>query len=155
MLLVDVREVLQGPVEVAAALPPDDGVFEGLDLQLVGPLAVDGRLQATGDGEFFWRGNLRGVVRGECRRCLAEVTAPVEAEVEALFSADPEALDDPSVYPLAPHAARIDVGQAVREELVLAAPAWMLCRDDCAGLCPRCGSDLNAGPCGCTPAQQP
>ena len=39
--------------------------------------------------------------------------------------------------------------------LALAAQAdLMLCREDCAGLCPRCGADLNAGPCGChTPAE--
>jgi uncharacterized protein len=46
----------------------------------------------------------------------------------------------------------VDVTPAVREELVLAAPTFLLCRDDCRGICPRCGKDLNAGPCGCAPA---
>src|SRR2546422_2859983 len=41
---------------------------------------------------------------------------------------------------------------AVREELLLAVPQWVVCRDDCRGLCPRCGKDLNAGPCGCPAA---
>ena len=43
---------------------------------------------------------------------------------------------------------------AVREELILAGPQYVLCREDCRGLCPRCGKDLNAGPCGC-PAVAP
>jgi uncharacterized protein len=43
----------------------------------------------------------------------------------------------------------------VREELALATPGHLLlCRDECAGLCPKCGADLNAGPCACrTPAE--
>ena len=44
---------------------------------------------------------------------------------------------------------QIDLSTCVREELALAVPRYPLCRDDCAGLCPRCGADLNAGPCAC------
>lgn len=127
-------------------------MFEGLELGLDGPVRVDGRLQATGEGEYFWRGTLHGQVELECRRCLREVHRPVDAEVSVLFSDDPDAADDPSVYPLAPDAAYVDLGEAVREELALAVPAYVLCREACAGLCPRCGADLNAGPCGCTPS---
>jgi len=77
---------------------------------------------------------------------------PVVAEIDALFSADPDSLEDPSSYPLAPDATEIDLRPAVREELLLAVPRWVVCRDDCRGLCRRCGNDLNAGPCGCPPA---
>ena len=42
---------------------------------------------------------------------------------------------------------------AIEEELALAAQAdLLLCREDCAGLCPKCGADLNAGPCPCRTA---
>jgi uncharacterized protein len=43
----------------------------------------------------------------------------------------------------------------VREEFVLAAPAFVLCREDCPGLCAQCGSDLNEGPCACRPEPDP
>ncbi|HWA41343.1 MAG TPA: hypothetical protein VG712_07020, partial [Gemmatimonadales bacterium] len=79
-----------------------DEALQGLDLALTRPLKVTGRLQATGEGELFWRGELSGEVRGTCRRCLTEVILPVSARIDALFSTDPEAADDPSVYPLAP-----------------------------------------------------
>ena len=47
-------------------------------------------------------------------------------------------------------ATSVDVTEVVREELALAAQTdLLLCRDDCAGLCPTCGADLNAGPCAC------
>ena len=153
MLRVDLREIHRGPMETAGVLQPDDPVFEGLELGLAGPVSVEGRLQETGPGEFFWRGRVRGEVRGGCRRCLADVSQPVDVELNVLFSEDPDAADDPSVYPLAPAAPLIDLGEAIREELALAIPAYLLCREECAGLCPRCGADLNAGACQCTPAE--
>lgn len=153
MLRIDRRELRAGPVETTATLAPDDPLLAGLGLRLEGGLVVTGRLQQAGHGDYLWRGQLTGVAQAECRRCLAEVPVPLAAEVDVLFSTDPDAVDDPSVYPLDEADTFVDVGEAVREELALALPAFVLCRDDCAGLCPRCGADLNAGPCGCTPAE--
>jgi len=149
MLRVDIRDLQRGPVRTIGELAPEDPTFEGLGLDLVGPVTVEGQLQATGDGEYLWRGDIHGVVRGECRRCLTEVIDQVDVEVDAaVFSTDPEAADDPDFYPLPERAPAVDVGAVVREELALAARTnLLLCRDDCAGLCPKCGADLNAGPC--------
>ena len=147
MLLVDVRDLRHGPVETVARIEPGDPLLEGLAVELAHPLDVDGRLQATAQGEYFWRGRLRGEVRGSCRRCLTPLTLPLDEEVGVMFSADPESQEDPDVYPLAPTASAIDLGQAVREELALAVEAFPLCREDCKGLCPKCGADLNAGLC--------
>ena len=44
---------------------------------------------------------------------------------------------------------RLDLGEQARETLLLEIPVAPHCREDCAGLCPRCGADLNEGPCGC------
>ena len=46
---------------------------------------------------------------------------------------------------------QIDLEEALRAELLLALPIAPLCRDDCKGLCARCGKDLNEGPCACPP----
>ena len=153
MLRIDRRALRTGPVETEGVVAADDPLLGGLGLRLDGGLAVSGRLQQAGQGDYLWRGHLRAVARAECRRCLAEVPVPITAEVDVLFSTDPGAGDDPSVYPVAEAATYVDVGEAVREESALAAPAYVLCRDDCAGLCPTCGADLNAGPCRCTPAE--
>src|SRR5215213_9146537 len=157
MLRVDIRDLHRGPVRTVGELPPEDPTFEGLGLDLVGPVTVEGQLQATGDGEYLWRGDLHGVVRGECRRCLTPVIDEVDVAVDAaVFSTDPEAADDPDFYPLAERASHIDVRDVVREELVLAVPTrLLLCREDCAGLCLSCGADLNAGPCGCSAPAEP
>ncbi len=155
MLRVDLRELARGPVETRGELGQDDPLLEGLDVALGGPVVVTGRLQATGEGRFYWHGTLRTVVTGECRRCLQPVSAAVTANAAALFTQDTEALEDPDAYPLASDATEIDLAPAVREELLLAVPRFLQCREDCRGLCPRCGQDLNAGPCGCAPGADP
>ncbi|HEV8304840.1 MAG TPA: DUF177 domain-containing protein [Gemmatimonadales bacterium] len=155
MLRVDLRELALGPVDTRGELDLTDPRLEGLDVALGAPVRVGGRLQATGEGRFYWHGTLTTVVAGECRRCLAPVAVPVAADIGALFTQDPEALEDPDSYPLAPDATEVDLAPAIREELILAVPRYVLCREDCRGLCPRCGQDLNAGPCGCAPAADP
>jgi len=150
MLRVDLRDLRRGPVETAATLDPADSALAGLGLTLAGPVAVTGVLQGAPERRTFsWRGRLHTTVRGECRRCLAEVETPIDTPVAVVFSPDPEAADDPGVYLLADPITAVDVTPAVREELLLAAPAFVLCREDCAGLCPRCGADLNLGACAC------
>lgn len=155
MLLVDVRDLNRGPVETEGRLASDDPAFEGLGLELDGPVAVSGRLSRTGDEEYFWHARVQGRFKGSCRRCLTDLTYPLDADVEVLFSANAENADDPAVYPLKAPITRVDVRPAVREEVALAASAFPLCREDCAGLCPRCGADLNAGPCACRTSAEP
>jgi uncharacterized protein len=157
MLRVDIRDLQRGPVRTDGELQPDDPAFEGLDLDLSGPVSVTGQLQATGAGEYLWRGHVHGTLQGQCRRCLENVRTDVDIEVDAaVFSSDPEAADDPDFYPLLERASHIDIRDVVREEMALAAPTrLLLCREDCAGLCLSCGADLNAGPCGCSAPAEP
>ena len=55
---------------------------------------------------------------------------------------------DPEAFPI--ENGQLDLAPMVREEVLLGVPDAPLCRDDCAGICPSCGADLNDGPCGCT-----
>ena len=153
MLRVDLRELARGgPLQTRGELAQGDPALAGLDVTLLEPVVVGGRLQSIGEGRLYWQGTLRTVVRGECRRCLTALTTPVNLEIGALFTQDPDAVDDPDSYAVAPDATEIDVTPAVREELLLAAPRYVLCRDDCRGLCPQCGKDLNTSSCDCAPA---
>lgn len=83
---------------------------------------------------------------GECRRCLAEARGELRAEVRELFEREP---DPETTYPLSGE--QVDLEQMAHDAVLLALPLAPLCRPDCAGLCARCGADLNAGPCGCPP----
>ncbi len=149
MLRIDIREIHRGPVETAGTVPAQDPLFEGLGVSLAGPLEVAGTLEVTGRGDYVWHGRFSGRASATCSRCLVDLEVPVESTIDAVFSADPDLQDDPSVYPLTEPVAQVDVTAAVREELSLVFTRYPLCRADCAGLCKKCGADLNQGPCGC------
>jgi uncharacterized protein len=81
-------------------------------------------------------GAAAGAQKGRGRRREPEVV-----------TVDPAAADDEEVSYF--KGDDVDVGELVREALLLALPAYPLCKEDCAGLCPHCGADRNQGPCGC------
>lgn len=152
MLRVDLHALAEGPVATEVTVPADAPILEEFSVELVEPLQVQGRLAETGGDQFFWQGTLTTRVAERCRRCLKPVSVPVSAQVGALFTEDAE--EDPSSYPL-PSGRELDLADMVREELLLALPAYVVCRDDCRGLCPRCGTDLNEGACSCEPEPDP
>ncbi len=106
--------------------------------------------------EIFFQGGLRGAVKAICARCAEEYTFTLEAPFtfvlaprpalggeERELSAEDMAL---SFY----EGTEIDVTPLVHEQAILALPTRPLCREDCRGLCARCGANLNAGTCRCT-----
>ena len=142
----------RGEVRVREQVPPDDPMWEGAELTLAEPLDVDLTAREVGEGVFV-RGRLRTTVRLACRRCLASVEQPVDDTVDLLYQTlgpdDEEA--EGEVYPLPARGDELDLREAVREQLLLRAPRFALCREECRGLCPSCGADRNQGDCGCVP----
>lgn len=154
MLSFDLRALDARAVAVDGELPADDAVWEDGDLRPDGAVRVSGRLSAAGAGRYYFSGHIAGTLVGECRRCLTGVSADVDADVHFIFAeADVEgAEDDADAFVLEPGAPDLDLRPAVRDEWVLDAPAFPLCRDDCKGLCPSCGADRNTDACACAPS---
>jgi uncharacterized protein len=63
--------------------------------------------------------------------------------------------EEDDVVPIPAGARELDLRPAVREEWLLAVPAFALCKEDCLGLCVTCGADRNTGACTCAPATDP
>ena len=150
MLSFDIRSLESQAAVVDEKLPADDPIWTESDLKPDGAVRVTGRLSAAGPGRFYWHGRIVGVVALECSRCLNEAHAHVSDEAHLIF-AEPggDEANDPDVYLLDPAAQELDLRPAIREEWLLVAPAFALCREDCKGLCPRCGKDRNENSCGC------
>jgi uncharacterized protein len=58
--------------------------------------------------------------------------------------------DEDEIFPIDAYH-EVDLTEAVRQNVLLALPMVTICREDCKGLCPQCGHDLNLGPCECKP----
>lgn len=142
-----------GSLRVEREIPPDDPIWEGLDLRFDGPVRVDAKVARTSAGQVLVEGQLQAALAHECRRCLEPVTRGIEQRFEILWSTPDPRSPDPApgeeVRVLEPGAAEVDLGEAIREEILLAAPPFVVCADDCRGLCPRCGANLNEERCEC------
>jgi uncharacterized protein len=90
-------------------------------------------------GGYALRLKLDAALTGPCMRCLKEAAPEVAVETrEVDVPGEGEELESPYV-----HGEVVDVAGWARDAFVLAAPAKVLCREDCAGLCPECAADLN------------
>jgi len=114
---------------------------------------LEGRIEPAGEG-YLLRGNLRGVLTVSCARCLEPAAVTLDSPMAISFvekaedddEEDPaEAQDDLATFE---HGV-IDVGGPIRDEILLAVPMSVVCREDCAGICPSCGRNRNLTPCGC------
>ena len=100
---------------------------------------------ALSAGEFLLKGTAVCALRSECARCLAPVTRDLSVEIESWVLKEPE--EDREA--LVAENDVLDLFGIAEEATVLELPLRMLCREDCKGLCPKCGKDLNQGDCGC------
>lgn len=152
MLRVDLGQLRrEGSVLVEARVPGDDTLWQDSGLEWAGD--VDVRLTASfaGTGEIVVRGRIEGELEQACRRCLEPVRTRVGEDVTLVFLSGEE-IDEESegdAYTFDPTVAELDLGGAVREEMILATNPYVVCDPECRGLCPRCGADLNEGPCSC------
>lgn len=153
MLYFDIRSLENRAETVDGTLPASDPVWETDDAAPLGEgVRVEGRLSGAGHGKFFFSGSLAGYAASTCRRCLSDVQLKVSEVLQLLFAESGlEEADEDDVVQIPPGCRELDLRSAVREEWLLAVPAFALCRDDCKGLCPTCGADRNTGACGCAP----
>ncbi len=116
------------------------------------PLTWQADVTNTG-GALLVTGEVRGTARTSCARCLKETTFPVVGELEGYFLTEPEgeAPDEmeEDEFDVLPEDRAIDFRPLIIAALLMEFPLIPLCDDDCKGLCPNCGADLNEGPCGC------
>lgn len=157
MLSFDIRSLESKSAQVDDDLPADDPVWETEDTRPLTAVHVTGRLSQAGEGRFYFSGQLQGAFSSTCRRCLTPVTAAVNEEAHLIFADEAgEETDDPDVYVLDRREPLLDLRPAIREQWILGAAPWHVCRDDCKGICPTCGADRNTpGACRCAPAIDP
>lgn len=111
---------------------------------------VDVHLHVESTGKVFWaQGDLRTGVVFECSRCLQEFVFPVDIELdfsiaEVIYRND---FTEEEVVFFAGD--ELDVTSYLEEEILLSLPMQPLCDEDCRGLCPKCGANLNTGNCRC------
>ncbi len=134
------------------------------DLSLRKPLEGYVRLIHTADGVLVIS-KLHTAVELTCDRCLGAFVTPLDFQLEEEFlskldirsdTVRPiEELDNYEEDLLIDEYHTLDLREIFRQHLLLALPIHPICKVKCAGLCSRCGKNLNGGPCDCEPELDP
>jgi uncharacterized protein len=116
------------------------GIPEGSDLEL------NFRLESVVEGVLV-SGEISAVTKGMCSRCLEDISSRMTVDFQELYeypNEETSSSEDDELLQL--EGDFLDLEPVVRDALVLALPLAPLCDDDCLGLCPECGIDLNQEP---------
>jgi len=172
---IPLDEADTGPFSFAGEVSLNPEGLGGEPLLSISPIAMEGVVTAV-DGEAHLEARLSYSGELECSRCLARF--PFSEAPEIALSLLPRPVPAPASGPGAGGRRADRTGSAeedveiapedldvvyydepvlpfediVREQVVMAIPMKPLCREECRGLCPECGKDLNAGDCACEPA---
>jgi uncharacterized protein len=146
-LVLDTRELGRqaGAMKVVrASVPaPADLGIDVIGVPPGSPIELDVRLESVVEGVLV-TGTAVVALRGECVRCLVEISSQMEVDIQELYvNPDSEATED--------EASRlegdlVDLEPLLRDDVVLDLPFQPVCREDCAGLCVECGANLNDDP---------
>lgn len=157
---VNVKDLEDGPVTLqvncdAAALELEDPEFEFPE-KIHGDVVFSlVRPRVVGKGDLHTR------AKTHCVRCLVETMVNIDAPVSVLYESEKEIretrgevliADEQIVTPF--NGDWIQPEEELREALMLELPPLPLCSEVCKGLCPKCGANLNEGPCNCPPENE-
>jgi uncharacterized protein len=138
---------------------PLEGINERLlhgevrDFRLTSPLGVDATYYRAGD-DLFFAGRIHADLEGTCARCLEPFAFRVDESAQFVLVPTPKegperqlSEDDLSLSFYSGE--EIDLAPLFTEQVILTLPTRALCSEDCRGLCPHCGVDLNNETCEC------
>jgi uncharacterized protein len=120
------------------------------------PVLVSGRVERAGP-DMRLRGQIKASISAPCDRCLKQVTISIDSPFDLLYTPEDPGENKAGEFELQTRDLdfalysndEINLDDLVLEQLELSLPSRVLCTQDCLGLCPQCGVDLNVEKCNC------
>jgi len=146
-MLLDLREIIGVPGgKISFDFEPDmSEAASGSVIRIKEPVRAAGDVSNSA-GVLTFSANVDATYVCVCARCLKEFEYPVHKIVSADLTEGGEG-ENPDGYLL--QGDKVDADEIIVTEIILGMDDTILCRDECAGLCQRCGFDLNDGVCEC------
>lgn len=146
---INVSKLSEGTHEYDLLAEPNE---IGLDDQFKDTIHVDVMLEKT-SRQIHLKGHVSTVGHFQCDRCIDEFHLRIGTTYEMFYITEESEMSrfvPDQVQLIPPDLNEIDIGEDVRQMVLLAIPQKLLCKESCAGLCPRCGRNLNREQCICT-----
>ena len=120
----------------------------GVSYPVTEPVRAEGQVRNTA-GVLVMTGSIETTIHGTCDRCASDFDRDIHFPIDVVLVTElsNEENEDEWVFPLEGDSADLD--DIVRTVFVLNLDSKLLCKEDCRGLCHRCGKNLNDGPCSC------
>ena len=132
----------------ALVLPETLGlIYE--EAEFVSPLSCTVLLLRQGGNNICVTADITSVLSVECRRCVEPFEIHAATTLNLFFSFGDEPPDEDEAGARYYDGETLDISEDARQALLLEIPMWPLCSETCEGLCPQCGTELNAGSCSC------
>jgi uncharacterized protein len=167
-MFFEIKDLQLHPIEFAEKFEP--GVIDlGADYLQVTPIESSGRANLVEEHhgkhkiiqDIRIQGRMATRLELSCARCLEPVMQDVKREFDLLYrpqgadaGRDEMSVTDAEAEISYYEGEGILLDDVVREQVLLAAPLKVTCREDCKGLCPHCGTNLNQEQCSCATAQE-
>lgn len=151
-MLLNVQELVtrHQPVQLQGSLDTADMFRNSPEFKPLGPLEYDLSAEAAND-RILVSGRISCKVRMQCSRCLEpiddDISLPFEEQFRIVKPGEAEPSEEDEAIPVTGE--RIDLAPFVAEELMVQLPYAPVCKEDCEGLCPKCGTNRNEQSCGC------
>ena len=152
-MLIQFRKLTSSdqPLEFHQTVDVSETVKDRKDVTAAEPLQVDLKATPSAYGSVEVRGRLQGSLVMKCSRCLKPVTEQLDIPFHEVFQpvehpGQVQEEDEDITYV---QGESVDLTDYVKEALVLYLPLAPVCSEDCKGLCPSCGTDLNESSCNC------
>ena len=155
-MLLDLKPIMATPGDTIPCLESFDlsDLCYGVSYPVSEAVIAEGTVRNTA-GVLVMKGTVRTRIHGVCDRCAGEfqrdVSFPIDAVLVTELSSEED--EDENIFPLVGDSA--DLEEIVRTVFVLNLDSKLLCREDCKGICPRCGKNLNLGKCDCRKEPDP
>ncbi|MCI0706058.1 MAG: DUF177 domain-containing protein [Ignavibacteriae bacterium] len=124
----------------------------GLDARFTKPVHVEVEMEKN-PRQIYARVEFETGGKFMCDRCLDEIEREVKTGYSVVYVMDGDAPENvkgsEEIQAITPDTNTVDIGEDVRQYALLALPFKILCREDCAGLCPTCGTNWNKAKCDC------
>jgi len=152
---VDLLSLTDEPRPFSFSIDKDNVDLETEGIKVVGDVEMIGEVGRNA-AKTDVRGSVKAPLETDCTRCLT----PIRRELDVVFQIDfvgREMLPGSKETHLESNdldtdileGDEIDLAEIAREQILLNLPETTLCREDCRGICPTCGTDLNEGDCRC------
>ena|SRR5689334_15826737 len=155
--VLDLKDLARDKVSFEGVLKPGEIDFSGDNIRQVAPLSWRATAERAGE-EIRIVGSLETTMELSCSRCLEPAQQEITKSFDLFFrERDEELVDEDNEIELTEEdtrtaffsGAQLMLGDILREQVLLALPMKALCRVDCKGLCPTCGTNLNVNVCNC------